>query len=540
MRSVFERLTQRQRPVKNQKKKPMPLISAMIFALLAGALFPLALSPYHCWPLAILSPAIFYFLLHERSGKQAFLIGHSYGIGLWSVGAFWLYTSIHVYGNISAPVGIAMIGFVGLAMGLFNGIQAALYRRFFGESPLTFAPLWILTEWVKTWILTGFPWLFAGYAFTTYQLDSSATRAEVFLFLVRHLIQLDNFAPLAGIFAVSFVVVFLASSLVEVIRGRFFWVFPSIALCAIAVGLGYVQWTTPKNSKPLSVSLIQGNIPQDLKWLVEYQQKTLDIYHSLSLSEWGRDLVIWPESAIPMFQTDAAEFIINTAQIARDYNTTWLTSVPYLDQDSNVLDKNGYPPFYNSIINLDAQTPGIYKKQRLVPFGEYVPMRGFLDVLPALHDTVLGESFTAGDKGQAPLIVKGHHLGAAICYEVAYPNLTRLNARGTDFMITVSNDAWFKGSDGPWQHLQMVQMRAKETGRWFIRGTNTGVTAFINDQGHIVEQAKADERFILRGDLPAMQGETPYMRFGDWPMLILSGLLLLIGFIAKTQTRRRR
>lgn len=520
MRSVFERLTQRQRPVKNQKKKPMPLISAMIFALLAGALFPLALSPYHCWPLAILSPAIFYFLLHERSGKQAFLIGHSYGIGLWSVGAFWLYTSIHVYGNISAPVGIAMIGFVGLAMGLFNGIQAALYRRFLGESPLTFAPLWILTEWVKTWILTGFPWLFAGYAFTTY--------------------QLDNFAPLAGIFAVSFVVVFLASSLVEVIRGRFFWVFPSIALCAIAVGLGYVQWTTPKNSKPLSVSLIQGNIPQDLKWLVEYQQKTLDIYHSLSLSEWGRDLVIWPESAIPMFQTDAAEFIINTAQIARDYNTTWLTSVPYLDQDSNVLDKNGYPPFYNSIINLDAQTPGIYKKQRLVPFGEYVPMRGFLDVLPALHDTVLGESFTAGDKGQAPLIVKGHHLGAAICYEVAYPNLTRLNARGTDFMITVSNDAWFKGSDGPWQHLQMVQMRAKETGRWFIRGTNTGVTAFINDQGHIVEQAKADERLILRGDLPAMQGETPYMRFGDWPMLILSGLLLLIGFIAKAQTRRRR
>ena len=145
-------------------------------------------------------------------------------------------------------------------------------------------------------------------------------------------------------------------------------------------------------------------------------------------------------------------------------------------------------------------------------------------------------SFSAGQPNQQPLTVKSHRLAAAICYEVAYPNLTRKNAKQSDFLVTLSNDAWFTGTDGPWQHLQMVQMRAKETGRWFIRATNTGVTAFINPQGHIERLLKQDVRGVLRGDLPAMQGSTPYMRFGDWPILILSGLLLLLGGWVKWRT----
>ncbi len=520
MRHVFARLTQRNKRSKNQPKYQLPLISAMIFALLAGAIFPLALSPYHWWGVALFSPAIFYLLLHERSGKQAFLIGHSYGFGLWSVGAFWLYTSIHVYGDTSAPVAMAMIAFVGLAMGLFNGFQAFLYRRFFTETPLTFAPLWVFTEWTKTWIFTGFPWLFAGYAFTTY--------------------QLDNFAPLAGVYAVSFVVILLATAMVEIFRGRYFWLVPMIGFCAFAFGLGHVQWTYPKNSKPLSVSLVQGNIPQDLKWLTEYQGETLAIYATLSQKEWGRDLIVWPESSIPMFQTDAQPFIDAVTEKAKETGTAWVTGIPYMDVAAYNPVKEDYPPFYNAIMAAGDDAHGLYKKQRLVPFGEYVPLEGALKwVLPSLKNDVSMSSFSKGDSHQQPLSVKGHNLAAAICYEVAYPNLTRKNARNSDFLVTLSNDAWFTGTDGPWQHLQMVQMRSKETGRWFIRATNTGVTAFIDEHGHIVKKTKQDVRTVLRGDLPAMQGETPYMRFGDWPILILSGILLLLGLYVKSQIRQR-
>ncbi len=178
------------------------------------------------------------------------------------------------------------------------------------------------------------------------------------------------------------------------------------------------------------------------------------------------------------------------------------------------------------------ESEGLYKKQRLVPFGEYIPLSGALKwVLPAMQNDVSMSGFSRGEDNQKPLVVKGHALAAAVCYEVAYPNLTRRNATNSDFLITVSNDAWFTGTAGPWQHLQMVQMRAKENGRWFIRATNTGVTAFIDHQGHIVQQAPLDQRTVLRGELPAMQGQTLYSRISDYPILFLSALLLLLGWI---------
>ena len=186
---------------------------------------------------------------------------------------------------------------------------------------------------------------------------------------------------------------------------------------------------------------------------------------------------------------------------------------------------------------LGDEASGRYNKQRLVPFGEYIPLSGWLSwVLPALQNDPSMSGFSRGSREQPPLAIKNHHLGAAICYEVAYPNLTRRNASQSDYLVTVSNDAWFTGTAGPWQHLQMVQMRAKENGRWFIRATNTGVTAFIDHHGHIVKQAPTDQTAVLRGELPAMQGQTLYMRLSDWPILAFSLLLLLLGWIYRPRT----
>ncbi|WP_180108807.1 MULTISPECIES: apolipoprotein N-acyltransferase [unclassified Acinetobacter] len=505
MRTYFDKLLNH-----SQQKKQLPFIYPSLIALFSGAIFSLSLAPYHYWWLAILSPALLYACLSQRAPKQSFFIGLAYGFGLWFVGAFWLYTSIHVYGDTNSALSVLMIAIMAIVMGLFTAVQSWLYRRFFPETPLTFAPLWVFFEWSKTWVFTGFPWLFAGYAFT-----------ERFL---------DGYAPLFGIFGVSFAVIVLACALVEILRKRIFWIVPSALVLLGAWGAGQVQFVQPKNEKPLSVSLIQGNIPQDLKWLTEYQAQTLMKYASLSRTEWGRDVIVWPESSIPMFQTDIEPFLDAMKVQANKTGTAWVTGIPYWDLAES--QQNQHPMYYNTIMATGDESSGLYKKQRLVPFGEYIPLSGMLSwVLPALQNDPSMSGFSRGANNQKPLNVKGHDLGAAICYEVAYPNLTRRNASQSDYLVTISNDAWFTGTASPHQHLQMVQMRAKENGRWFIRATNTGITAFIDHNGHIVKQAPMDKDAVLRGDLPAMQGETLYTRLSDWPVLIFSFLLLVLGWI---------
>lgn len=524
MSNAFSQFMQRLKaPPASVENHRFSILLVCLIALCAGALLPLALAPYHFWWLAILSPALLYACLHQRNSKHAFFIGWSYGIGLWFVGAFWLYTSIHVYGDTPAYLAVILIALMAIAMGVFSAVQAWLYRRFFPETPLTFAPIWVFFEWFKTWIFTGFPWLFVGYAFTNY--------------------GLDEYAPLLGIFGVSFVVILISSALTECLFGKRFWILPILLLIVGAYGSKQIQWVTPKDQAPLSVSLIQGNIPQDLKWLVEYQAQTLSIYATMSQTEWGRDLVVWPEASIPMFQTDIQPFLDIISDHAKSQGSAWVTGIPYWDVNNSTTDK---PLYYNSIMATGSSSQGMYYKQRLVPFGEYIPFSGALSwVVPGVSNDLALSGFSAGHDQQPPLMIKNHRLASAICYEVAYPNITRKNALDTDFLVTISNDAWFTGTAGPWQHLQMVQMRAKENGRWIIRATNTGVTAFINEQGHIVSKLPMDVRQVLRGELPAFTGQTLYSRLSDWTILLFCALLLILGLIYKpkvvdTRFKQRR
>lgn len=496
-------------PVQNDLPLPVVLLSSLI----AGAMFVFALSPYHLWGVALLSPLILYaILLTKLTPKRAFWVGLSYGTGLWAVGAFWLYTSIHTYGNIASWLAISMIGLMAVIMGLFHGVMAWAFVKFLGRQPFAFASIWIVQEWLKTWVLTGFPWLFVGYAYTDLPIMSS-------------------FAPLGGVFLVGFVSLFVSASMVDILRGRI----AHMAVSACLIGIGAVlsiinpTYTTPTGQK-LTVSLVQGNIPQDLKWLTEYQQKTLDIYARLSRDEWGRDLLVWPEGAVPLFQDDAWEFLQAVAQVAKSSNTAFITGIPY--KDSQAPTKNGLPPFYNSALALGA-SEGVYKKQRLVPFGEYTPMRGMLDILPNLANSGLDHS--AGGKNQPLIAVKNNPMGMAICYEVAYPETTRQNAKNSQFLLTISNDAWFGTSTGPHQHLQMVRMRSLETGRWFVRATNNGVTAIIDHKGKIVQSIPQFERGVLRGQVSMMTGNTPFMQLGHYPILGFAFIIIIASVIAKRQ-----
>ena len=502
----------------------LPLSLTLVAAWLAGAIFLFALAPHGFWPLAIVSPAILYALLvPNMSGRRAFIIGEAYGMGLWCVGGFWLYTAIHDYSDTPTWLALIMIGLMGLGMGLFHGFLALVFNRMVGKQPFSFAALWVLQEWLKTWLFTGFPWLFVGYAFTE----------EYWL---------SSLAPVAGVFAVSFVAILLAASLVELLLRRSSYAIVSVLLLAISTSLWLVnpQWTKPKGTPDLSVSLIQGNISQDIKWLTQYQVETLKIYAKLTRTEWGRDVVVWPESSIPMFQDEAAGFISEMIEMANATNTTWITGIPYKDKAAFNASTDKYPPFYNSVIARGVEAEGLYKKQRLVPFGEYIPFEGVLDIFPSLAGSQDIKSYSRGSDQQSPLKVREHNIGTAICYEVAYPDTTRKNAIDTDFLLTVSNDAWFGTSAGPLQHLQMVQMRALENGRWFIRATNTGVTAIINHKGRIVKRAPQFERTVLRGEIQARVGNTPFMLMGNYPILIIITLLLLISYFGKGLTTLRR
>ena len=512
------RLAKRATRQKITTKKRLPLIIPVLLCLMVGAMFSLSLAPYKLWTIAILSPMVLYACLvgEDRAGR-AFWVGQAYGFGLWAVGAFWLYTSIHEYGNIPMWLALIMIALMAFIMGLFHAVMAWLFVRFMGRQPLAFASLWVIQEWIKTWLLTGFPWLFVGYAFAD-------------------LAWISSLAPMFGVFAISFVAVLFGASVVEVFRQKLGFLFISafLVLFAILVWVIDPKWTTPTGER-LSMSLVQGNIPQDLKWLTEYRHETLNIYAQLSESEWGQDVVVWPEASIPMFQDEAWAFIHDVHTHARTQGATWVMGIPYRDIEHYDPAERDYPHLYNSVLALGENSGGLYKKQNLVPFGEYIPFEGMLNILPDLAGMQNMMSYSRGDDTQKPLLVKNQPMGPAVCYEVAYPDTTRKNAKDTQFLLTVSNDAWFGTSAGPLQHLQMVQMRSIETGRWFARATNTGVTAFIDDKGRIVSQAPSFVPTVLRGDVLMMTGTTPFMRWGSYPILILCLLLIGLSFVVRRQ-----
>lgn len=500
---------------KTPQKEPIALPLGLIASVVAGLAFVFSLAPYGLWVVAILSPMVLYaLLLMTHSTKRAFYLGLAYGFGVWASGAFWLYTSISLYGGVPSWLALIMIGVMALVMGLFHGLMSACFVQFLGRQPIAFASIWVIQEWLKTWLLTGFPWLFVGYAFTEVKFVSVL-------------------APIVGVLGISFVVVLFSASVVELLRQKAGYLLIAVVMLILSSILYVVDptWTKPTGEK-LSVSLVQGNIPQDVKWLTEYQQETLDIYAETSQHEWGRDMVIWPEGAVTVFHDQASHFLMDVDRFAKHYNTAFLTGIPYRDLQNFDPNRDPYPPFYNSVMALGAGS-GIYNKQNLVPFGEYIPMG--LDLLPNLANNHNIANHSKGDKYQKKINIKNKNLALAICYEVAYPETTRRNAKDSDFILTVSNDAWFGTSAGPHQHLQMVQMRALETGRWFVRGTNTGITAIIDHNGNIVAKAPQFVRTVLRGDVSMMMGRTPYMKWGLYPILVISFVFVGLSAIANVR-----
>ncbi len=493
-----------------------------LIALAAGAITPLALAPFDVWPLAIVSIALFYLGLRDLTSRQAALRGWSYGFGLFAAGTSWVYVSIHDYGAASPPLAVFLtLLFVG-GLGLLFALSAWVWTRWLRrvEAPLAdalaFAALWLAQEALRSWFLTGFPWLYAGYS----QLDG----------------PLAGLAPLGGVWLVSFCLALSAALLANLTRLRKHNAFLAIGLALLAapwvagLTLKGHAWTDVKGDA-LSVSAMQGNIEQNLKWDPEQLNAQLALYRDMTFSAQPTDLIIWPETAIPVLKDRAQGYLDMLKRFADEREAALITGVPIRQNDAR-----GELRYYNGI-SVVGQGSGDYLKQKLVPFGEYVPLQDLLRGLIAFFDLPMSD-FARGSDEQKLLQVKGYALASLICYEVVYPEFAASLASQSDLLLTISNDTWFGRSIGPLQHLQMAQMRALESGRWMIRATNNGVTALIDPHGQISERLPQFEQGVLYGQVTPMQGLTPYLYWRGWPMLILClGLFawaLLANRMAKT------
>jgi len=485
-----------------------PELGPSLLALFAGSLVTLSLAPYNIWPAAILSCCLYMGLLRSCTVRLAAWRGLLFGLGLFGTGASWVYVSIHDHGNAGVPLALFLTGLFCAGLALMHALFAWIYARFLRDLMagmlVGFPALWVLFEWIRSWLFTGFPWLYIGYA----TLDTWA----------------DGWIPVIGVFGVSLLCAFSASCLYLAYMRRhiqaYVVYFTMVAsLWLIGWQLQQAKWVAPASATALSVGIVQANIPQELKWNREYYEPTLALYEAMTGELLGRDIVLWPESAIPNYYQRARSFLDPLAERATENGTALISGIPWRPEGSRA--------YFNSIAAM-GQGSGVYHKRRLVPFGEYVPLEDWLRGLIDFFDLPMS-AFTPGNDNQVPLIAHDFRLAPFICYEIVYPDLVRQFAQQADLLVTISNDSWFGASIGPLQHLQMARMRALENGRYLIRGTNNGVSAIIDEHGRIVERSPQFERLNLEGEVQVMLGETPFSRIGSLPIILLcSGLLVLV------------
>lgn len=497
-----------------------PGLPGHLVALAAGLLTPLALAPLNAWPLGLLSVLLLALGLRQPAPGGAALRGWCYGLGAFLAGTSWVYVSIHDYG--SAPPALAglltLLFCMGLALffALFGWLWARWLRRPQAgvADALAFAALWLAIDALRGWLLTGFPWLYLGYS----QIEG----------------PLAGLAPLGGVWLTSFVLVLSGALLAALPRllVRAPSAIAALLLMGVAWGgglyLGGWQWTQPAGAM-LKVSTMQGNIEQSTKWDPEMVGHQLRLYHRLTASAPQADLYVWPETAVPMMMHHATSYLQAMGELASSRNAALITGIPA------AAELDGRYRYFNAL-TVTGQGSGTWLKQKLVPFGEYVPLQDYLRGLIAFFNLPMSD-FATGPADQPLLQARGLQIAPFICYEVVYPEFARTLAAQSDLLLTVSNDAWFGKSIGPLQHLQMAQMRALESGRWMIRGTNNGVTALIDPQGRVTARLPAFEEGVLNGEVQAMQGLTPWLQFGSWP---LGGLCVLLLLWARLEAGRER
>lgn len=480
----------------------------------AGAALPLAFAPFGLFPLAFLSLAAL-FLCWDCPPREAARRGFLFGVAAFATGTWWLYISVRLVGGTPLPVAWLLLGGLVAIMAVHIAAAGWLVARLRAGSAvaanLLLAPgAWLLAEWLRGWILTGFPWISIGYG----QIDG----------------PLAAWAPVGGVYAVTLVAALLAGCLATLGRGNRRERLAALLIAAVLVLATFTvarqSWVAPAG-EPLRVSLVQGAVPQLLKWAPGERRATMDLYRDMTAGLAG-DLVVWPEAAVPAPDDLVGGYLDDLRAMARERGFQLLVGILTHDPDTD--------EYRNSLLAL-GEVAGAYHKRHLVPFGEFFPVPDAVRRWMRMMNLPYAD-LARGPRRQEPLVARGVALAPTICYEDAYgaEQLGFLPSAG--LLVNVSNDAWFGDTIAPHQHLQMARMRALETGRWMARSTNTGITAFIDERGELRATAPSFQPFVLSGSVQPMAGATPYVRTGNLPVLLVAALAVIVAG-ARQQGRRR-
>jgi apolipoprotein N-acyltransferase len=490
-------------------------LARTIAAFAAGASFDLGFAPYGWWPIALIAPAALFALIRGLPPRRAAWTGAAFGVGLFAFGTYWLYTCLHVFGLVPVWLTLILQSVFVAAMSVYVAALCYLANRFsLKPGPvrdwLVLPTLWVLLEWLRGWLLSGFPWLSAGYA----MIDS----------------PLAGWAPLLGVYGVTWAAVMISSGVNVVFM-------PGVSLIrrasavAVVVSLVVVPLLVPRDwthaaGQPITVAAVQGAVPQDQKWQANNRDLTLQRYLRLTEQAWGAQLIVWPEASLPALSTELQDYLHRLKEQGHAHSADFAIGlVDYVPATKQ---------YFNGILVLGDAGNGWYYKRHLVPYGEYFPVpafvRSWLRLMSLPYD-----DFTAGTSHQPLLTAAGQKLGMTICFEDAFGSQQLKALRQATLLINVTNNAWYGDSTAPHQHLQIARMRALEAGRFEVRAANDGITAVIDTHGKIIAQAAQFKEAVLRATVQPLSGLTPYARLGNYPVVI--GPMLLLAFAA---WRRRR
>jgi apolipoprotein N-acyltransferase len=484
-------------------------------ALAAGALLACAFAPLNVWPLAVLCPAVLMWLWDGGEPRRAAWNGFYFGAGTFGLGTWWLYISVHGFGG--APIWLTLVIVLGLV-----GIMAA-YHALLGYAVARYLPergpwrylvglpsLWLLMEWWRGWFLSGFPWLSLGY-----------TQTDTWL---------KGFAPITGIYGISALLLVGSGALLSLLHGPAPARKRALAVLLLpwplGALLGLINWTHAAGA-PVTVAILQGAIPQDLKWQADNVDPTRELYTALNEQALGAQLIVWPESALPQLANEVPEYLGQLYSRARLHGSDIVMGIIRADESDN---------YYNSIMTLSDRV-SFYSKHHLVPFAEYFPVPSFIRSWLRLMNLPYSD-FTAGAAAQPAVAAAGTSLSLSICYEDAYPSAGLPALAAARVLVNVTNDAWFGRSWARYQHFQIARMRAIEAQRPLVRAANDGVSALVGERGQVLAQAGEFQRTVLRGTVQPRAGLPPYARVGNALIVVLA--LLGTGIALAREPRRWR
>lgn len=471
-----------------------------VVGAVAGAALPLAFAPFNLFVVAPLSYAALFWAWRDARPKQAGWLGFLYGCASFGGGTHWTYIAVHDFGGLPVPLAViisfGLVAFLAGYVALTGYVAAKWFSTAGGTAWLVTLPaLFVLTEWLRGWLLSGFGWLSAGYS----QTDS----------------WLMGWAPLFGLHGISWAVLVAGGGLLALWRGT-----PRVRLAAavvlaalVVIGLASAnrEWTAPKE-RVLDAAVVQGAIPQDLKWRPEQLPETLRVYEQLTAQAAGSDLIVWPEAAIPDLYERYTSYLRMLREWAAERGSTILLGILAMGPDG------GTTTFRNVLVAL-TEPPEIYVKRHLVPFGEYYPVPDFMREWFKLMNLPATDA-VPGAADQAPLDVVGEKIAVTICYDDVFGAEQLRYLPEATLLVNVSNDAWFGDSIALPQHLQIARVRAAEVGRYSLRSANRGVSAVIDPRGRVVATLPPLEPGVLKAVVRGYEGATPYARWGNFPVVI--------------------